>query len=47
MRIELGGEQYTLRATMLAVQEAEQKEGIQLHSIEGLVDTAKPLYHFA
>jgi hypothetical protein len=47
MRIELGGEQYTLRATMLAVQEAEQKEGIQLHSIEGLVDTAKLLYYFA
>ena len=47
MRIELGGEQYTLRATMMAIQECEQKEGIQLHTIEGLVDTAKMLYYFA
>jgi hypothetical protein len=47
MIIDLNGEQYTMRATMLAIQEAEQKENIKLHQIDGLVDTAKILYYFA
>ncbi len=43
----LGGQQFPLRATMLAIEEAEQKEGLQLHKMEGLVETSKMLYYFA
>lgn len=47
MIIELGGERFPLRASMLAIQEAEEKEGIKLHAIDGLVDTSKMLYYCA
>ena len=47
MIITLGGEQFPLRATMLAIEEAQQKEGVKLHELEGLVDTSKMLYYFA
>jgi len=47
MIMTLGGEQFPLRATMLAIEEAQQKEGIKLHELEGLVDTSKMLYYFA
>jgi hypothetical protein len=47
MIITLGGEKFALRATMLAIEEAEQKEGLKLHKLEGLVDTSKMLYYFA
>ena len=43
----LQGQQFPLRATMLAIEEAQQKEGIKLHELEGLLDTAKVLYYFA
>lgn len=47
MIMTLGGQQFPLRATMLAIEEAEQKEGLQLHKMEGLVETSKMLYYFA
>lgn len=47
MIIELAGERFPLRASMLAIQEAEEKEGIKLHAIDGLVATSKMLYYCA
>jgi hypothetical protein len=47
MIIELKGEKFPLRASMLAIQEAEDKEKLQLHALDGIVDTSKMLYYFA
>lgn len=47
MIIELQGQKFPLRASMLAIQEGEQKEKLQLHALEGMVDTSKMLYYFA
>lgn len=47
MEITLQGKQFPLRGSMRAIQECQQKEGIELHKLEGLVDTSTMLYYFA
>lgn len=45
--IEIEGKTYPLRASMLAIQEAEEKSGVKLNKIEGLPDTATFLWYCA
>lgn len=47
MIIELQGKEYPIRGSFRAIEECEQKEGIELHKVEGLVQTGKLLYYCA
>ena len=47
MTIELDGQQYALRASMLAIQEAQQKEQLEIAEVTSPVDVSKLLYYFA
>jgi len=47
MILELKGKQYHLRATMRAIDEAQEKESISFSELNGIVDTSKLLYYCA
>lgn len=47
MILELKGKQYYMRATMRALDEAQEKEGISFSSLDGIVETSKLLYYCA
>lgn len=47
MIMTLCGKDYPLRATMRAIEECQEKEGVYLEKVQGIVDTSKMLYYFA